>query len=90
MVATLALSGATAFLETRLAPAEHEPTHPVVSPLLKVIVGVLILGLGLTGWPGSAVWFLVCVLVVLAMNPIYAAWVWFHKPEAHDAGHYVG
>ncbi|MCB9893359.1 MAG: low temperature requirement protein A [Planctomycetes bacterium] len=81
---------ATAFLETRLAPAPNEPTHPVVSPVLKVLAGAVVLAIGLLGVPGSAVGFLVCVLCAAAINPLYAAWAWFRRPEAHDAGHYVG
>ena len=81
---------AIAFLETRLATAAEEPTHPLVSPLLKVVVCAVVLSIGFGGLPGSAVWFLVCVLAVLALPPACGAWVWFQKPEAHDAGHYVG
>lgn len=79
-----------AFLETRLAPAENEPTHPVISPALKVVVAAAVLALGLVGYPASTVGFLVGVLVLVAVNPVYAAIAWFRRPEAHGKGHYVG
>jgi low temperature requirement protein LtrA len=81
---------AAAFLETRLAPQEHEPTHPVTSPLLKIGAAALVLALGFAPVPMPPWAFLLCVLATMLVNPVYAAWVWFHKPEAHGKGHYVG
>jgi low temperature requirement protein LtrA len=78
------------FLETRLAPQNPEPTHPVVSPLLKVAAAILVLGLGFVPVEMPPWVYLLAVIGVLLINPVYVAVVWFRKPEAHNQGHYVG
>ena len=75
---------AMALLEMTLDRTEHEPTHPLWSPLLKVLGGVAAL---IIGWftsineHGSLTMVLfLCILVQM----VYGAWVWFTQdlPEA--------
>ena len=81
---------AIAFIETRLAPQEHEPTHPMVSPAMKVATGVAIGGVAIAPLNLPAFAFMLIVLALLAVNIVYGAWCWFRKPEAHGKTHYVG
>jgi low temperature requirement protein LtrA len=76
--AALAL-GAIAAIETTLARAADEPTHPVLSPALKaapasVLVVVALLVPSLT--PAAA---LLTALAALAVPAIYGAYVWYRQ-----------
>jgi hypothetical protein len=62
----------------------------VVSPLLKVAAAILVLGLGFVPIEMPPWVYLLAVIGVLLINPVYVAVVWFRKPEAHNQGHYVG
>lgn len=69
-------------LELTLRRREDEPTHPRLSPLLKIAGGLLALGLG-----GLDVGFSSTLLLSLLMLPIfiqmvYGAYVWFQHPLA--------
>ena len=79
-----------ALIETRLARTAHEPTHPAISPLLKVFTGGAIAALGLLAPPMHTYWFMLPILALMSINMVYGAWVWFHNPAHHSETHYVG
>ncbi|MCA8937343.1 MAG: low temperature requirement protein A [Planctomycetes bacterium] len=79
-----------AFIETRLARHAHEPTHPWLSPAMKVLTGLAIAGVAIAPLALPAIAFMLILLGLLGVNMAYGAWSWFRKPEAHDVGHYVG
>jgi low temperature requirement protein LtrA len=72
-ITLLAMGG----LERTLHREGDEPTHPVISPLMKVIGGLLLLGVALfsTALPILSAFF--CVLAVLLVQMLYGLWVWF-------------
>ncbi len=65
-----------ALLELTLVRTESEPSHPVVSPLLKVAAGgaALLVGIGPALNP---VLFLLLLFAFLLVNMVYGLWVWF-------------
>ena len=66
-----------ALLETVLRREPGEPTHPVLSPLLKVVTGTVALLAGFAMSGLSAVSLLLLLLVLLMVNMLYGLWVWF-------------
>lgn len=77
----LGLVGVAA-LQTTLARADDEPTHPRLSPGLKLGVAAVIGTLGVLdlGWSTHAL--LVLLLAGLAVPMAYGAFVWFTQPIA--------
>jgi low temperature requirement protein LtrA len=67
-------------LETTLEREPGEPTHPTLSPALKIGPGGVLAALALVPvhWPASAA-LLTCV-VVLAVPAVYGASVWYRQP----------
>lgn len=80
----LGLLGVAA-LETTLRRDPGEPTHPRLSPALKVAVAAVIGTLGLLdlGWRTHPLF--VLVLGGLAVPMAYGAYVWFGDREAEEA-----
>ncbi len=73
---------AVAAIETTLARASDEPTHPVLSPVLKAGVAVALFAIALVG-PAipTAAAFLIAI-VALAVPAAYGAVVWYGKPRS--------
>jgi low temperature requirement protein LtrA len=66
-----------AWLETTLRRRKDEPTHPVLSPFLKLIAGSAII---LAGWfveSLNTVVLLVIILLGLSIQQVYGVMVWF-------------
>lgn len=65
-----------ALLELTLVRTPGEPSHPIISPLLKVVVGgaAFVVGFGPALGP---VLFLLLLFVLLFVNMVYGVWVWF-------------
>jgi low temperature requirement protein LtrA len=69
---------AVGVLEFTLERGDDEPTHPIVSPMLKIGVGFLLLTL--LGWHGAETTaILAACLLALAVPASYGAFVWFRK-----------
>ncbi|MBL0175626.1 MAG: low temperature requirement protein A [Ignavibacteria bacterium] len=80
-VTLLAMGG----LERTLHREGDEPTHPVISPLMKVTAGLLLLGLAPFARSLPIVSAFFAVLAVLLVQMLYGLWVWF--TEGHgEAG----
>lgn len=79
---------AIGLLERTLERGPHEPTHPLLSPALKLITGVAAIVVGALG--GAALPALLEILVgLLLINMAYGAWVWFTQelpPEGSGGG----
>lgn len=71
-------------LETLLHRAEEEPTHPKVSPALKLAGGAVALALALSGPALEPATLLGCLLLVLLVQIVYGTYVWF-KPSGATA-----
>lgn len=90
-VASLLLVGlgltlvAVAFLETYLDRAPDEPTHPVVSPALKVAVGAALAVVGALAPPLTVTAAFAIALVGLAIPAAYGAAV-YYRPRNPTAG----
>ena len=66
-----------ALLEQTLVRTPNEPTHPTLSPLLKVVAGSLAFAVGFA-LPGlNPALFLLLLVALLLVNMIYGLWVWF-------------
>ncbi len=80
----LGLVGVAA-LETTLARGDDEPTHPRLSPALKVGMAVVVGTLGLLdlGWSTHVLF--VLLLAGLAVPVAYGAFVWFSGPRGGEA-----
>lgn len=67
-------------LETTLERGPDEPTHPTLSPALKVGLGAVLAAVAALPphWP-SSVALLICV-VVLAVPAVYGVRVWYRRP----------
>ena len=65
-----------ACLETTLHREEDEPTHPNLSPTLKLFGALLALGVGLTPLT-DPIALMLMLLGVLLIQMVYGAWVWF-------------
>jgi low temperature requirement protein LtrA len=66
-----------ALLEMVLRREPDEPTHPRVSPLLKLIAAVFAYGIGLWGSGLGAIALLCLLLVLLAVQMGYGLLVWY-------------
>ena len=66
-----------ACLETTLQREADEPTHPNLSPALKLIGGVVALGVGWMRFLSDPISLLLMLLGVLSVQMVYGAWVWF-------------
>ncbi len=74
----LALSLLTmAAIESTLAREADEPTHPVVSPVLKAAVGLVLVGVAVAAVPLSTTAALVLAVAALAVQAAYGATVWY-------------
>lgn len=81
-----AFLAAVGLMELLLVRRHDEPTHPVVSPALKLATAPVAAGLG--ALPLSAVPLLLGLLAVLSVHVAYATWTWFTQdladaPPAH-------
>ena len=66
-------------IETTLRREKDEPTHRLISPLLKLAAGVLALAIGL--WSGlGPIGLLIMLLVLVVIQMAYGAYVWFTQP----------
>jgi low temperature requirement protein LtrA len=72
---------AVAVIETTLARASDEPTHPVVSPVLKVAVAVVLFVLALLDPAIPTAVAFVIAIAALAVQSTYGAVVWY-RPRA--------
>jgi low temperature requirement protein LtrA len=69
---------AIALLENTLRREADEPTHPSLSPILKLIAAVGALGLGIWGSGLGAISLLSLLFGLLAVQMIYGLVVWFN------------
>ena len=69
-----------AALQTTLTRAADEPTHPTLSPALKVAVAALLALLGGLDLGWSSVGLLVLLLAGLVIPITYGAYEWFRRP----------
>ena len=66
-----------AFLEMTLEHTEDEPSHRVISPLLKIITGCAALLIALIHESFSIPVFMALLVVLMWVNAGYGLWVWF-------------
>ena len=66
-----------AAIETTLARADDEPTHPVLSPTLKAGAALVLLVVAVAGLPLSTTGALIIGIVALAIQAAYGATVWY-------------
>ena len=78
----LGLVGVAA-LETTLARRDDEPTHPRLSPGLKVAAAAVIGTVGSLALGWSTYTLFVLLLAGLAVPMIYGAFVWYSDPPSH-------
>ena len=71
-----------AVIETTLARAPDEPTHPILSPGLKVAVALALFALALLDPPIPAALAFALAIVALATQATYGAIVWYHPRTA--------
>jgi hypothetical protein len=69
-------------LELTLDRESDEPTHPILSPALKIGPGLILLGLA--GLPWETLPALVVCLVALAIPAGYGVQVWYSAPAQAD------
>ena len=70
-------------LETTLDRDEGEPTHPILSPALKIGLGGVLATVGLLDLPWTPTAALLACLVTLAVPAAYGARVWYRRgPDA--------
>ena len=67
-----------ALLELTLTRPLNEPSHPILSPLLKVGTGAGALAIGFT-LPLNPALFLLLLVALLLVNMVYGLWVWFGR-----------
>lgn len=79
VAASLILIG---LIERTLRRRSDEPTHPWLSPLLKIITGVAAVGLAWLGSDLGPIPLLSLLLGLLLIQIIYGAYVWFSQPIA--------
>lgn len=70
-----------AALQTTLARADDEPTHPRLSPGLKVCVAATLALLGMLDLGWGSITLLAVLLAGLAIPMAYGAYVWFLRPQ---------
>ncbi len=75
---------AVAAIETTLARADDEPTHPVFSPVLKAAVAVVLFVLALLDPPILTAVALVIAIAALGVPATYGAIVWY-RPRPAEA-----
>lgn len=75
---------ALALLELTLVHTPGEPTHPLLSPLLKVIVGAAAFVVGFA-LPLNPILFLLLLVALLLVNMVYGLWVWFNLGGAEKS-----
>jgi hypothetical protein len=73
-------------LETTLHRKEDEPTHPVHSPLLKVIAGFLVLLIGSLIKGLNTTTLLIAIVLALFVQQVYGVIVWFSQ-EVDSVAH---
>ncbi len=69
----------TGLLEITLRRDPHEPTHPWVSPLLKIVVGAIAASLALVSDAFSVPMLLVVLLGLVVTQIAYGLWVWYSQ-----------
>jgi low temperature requirement protein LtrA len=67
-------------LETTLRESSDEPTHRRASPMMKIGAGIAVAGLTWGDIGLNAVTLCALLVVVLAANATYGAYVWFRSP----------
>ncbi|MEM7737424.1 MAG: low temperature requirement protein A [Deinococcota bacterium] len=74
-----------ALLELTLQRPQDEPTHKVVSPLLKAVTGALAFAFSFTFLDLYPTTFLLMLSALLLANMGYGLWVWYRQPiqETH-------
>ncbi len=73
-----------AVIETTLVRASDEPTHPIVSPVLKAVVAVILFGLALVDPPIPTALAFALAIAALAVQSTYGAIVWY-RPRPQPA-----
>ena len=68
---------ATGALEITLRREPDEPTHPWISPVMKIVVGVIAASLALVSDAVTVPELLVVLLALVIMQIVYGVWVWF-------------
>lgn len=71
---TLATTG---LLETTLRREADEPTHPWISPVMKIVVGAIAASLALFSDAFSVPGLLIVLLALVISQIAYGVWVWF-------------
>ena len=71
-------------LELILAPSEEEPTHPRLSPGLKIVSGLLVPVVAM--FPLSKLWFFWLFYPFLLVQMVYGAWTWFTQELPEPEG----
>ena len=66
-----------AAIETTLARDEAEPTHPVLSPVLKAAAALVLVVVLVAGLPVSTSGALIIAVAALAAQAVYGATVWY-------------
>jgi low temperature requirement protein LtrA len=66
-------------LELTLRRDEEEPTHPMLSPLLKVAMGIVAVSLAYWGGSLSPIFFLCVLMLLLLVQMIYGSYVWYSR-----------
>lgn len=85
----LAVSGfliTAGFLETFLDTGPYEPSHKVISPLMKILSGVVVFWLGIFMISSlySTVAIFLMLIVFLILQLIYSAYTWFNTPIENE------
>lgn len=70
---------ATGFLEMTLEKTTDEPTHPFLSPLMKIALACAALGGAWLLSPSQPLWLLSLLLVLLSTQMFYGLYVWFSQ-----------
>ncbi len=73
-----------AVIETTLVRTADEPTHPIVSPVLKAVVAVILFGLALVDPPIPTALAFAVAIAALAVQSTYGAVVWY-RPRPQPA-----
>ncbi len=71
--------GIMALLEFTLRRDANEPTHPQLSPMLKLVGATIALTLGLLGQGLGAIALLILLILVEAVQMGYGAYTWFKQ-----------
>jgi low temperature requirement protein LtrA len=68
-----------AFLEITLHREENEPTHNYLSPLLKLVAGLLAFIIGWKGGISDPLMLLLALIGLVVFQMMYGLWVWFNQ-----------